>query len=161
MEWKGALEWKDVFLFVGVLVSLAIGIGNIVHNLKINRRTLFINSVTTERVKWIDKLRQNISTFAGLTHHWVASRLEDTSKSNPILRELDQLRVLIKLQLNPRSEIDRQIIRKIDEIPDLTHHPDKSKFTAAINELVSLTQILLKQEWDRVKEEARTGRMTR
>lgn len=149
------MEWNDLLLLIAVLVSLVIGIGN----WRSIRKTTFINSVTAERVKWIDKLRQNVSKFAGLTHHWVASQLEGTEKSGDVLLEIDQLRMLIKLQLNPKGEVDKQIIQKIDEIPNLTHHPDKAKLQAAIDELVSLTQTLLKQEWDRVKVEARTGKM--
>ena len=52
------MEWKDIILLIGVTVSLVIGVGNIVYNFIINRRTAFINAVTAERVKWIGKLRE-------------------------------------------------------------------------------------------------------
>jgi hypothetical protein len=52
--------------FIGILVTLVLGVYNAVQNYRSSRRTTFINTVTSERVKWIEKLRQSISTFYGL-----------------------------------------------------------------------------------------------
>ena len=61
------MEYKDIFYAVGIAATFLIGLGNIVYNIPINRRTTYINSVTAERVKWINALRENISKCAGLT----------------------------------------------------------------------------------------------
>lgn len=61
------MEYKDIFYAVGIAATFLIGLGNIVYNIHINRRTTYINSVTAERVKWINALRENISKYAGLT----------------------------------------------------------------------------------------------
>ncbi len=60
----------DVFLSLGVILTFLLGVWNIVNNYRTSRRTSFINTVTSERVKWIEKLRENISTFCGLTYTW-------------------------------------------------------------------------------------------
>ena len=69
---------------------------------------MFINTVTAERVKWIGNLRGNISAFSGLIHYFAYSivpRKEDrTGKAEEIVRDLDNLRYLIKLQLNPTDD---------------------------------------------------------
>lgn len=116
--------------------------------------------MTSERVRWIGKLRDNISTFAGLIHYWVAGGVEDTAESNNVLREIDKLRYLIKLQLNPSGDYDTKIIDKINEIPNLTHQPDKSLLWNSIDELINDTQGLLKDEWEKVKKEVQNGALS-
>ena len=51
----------------GIVVTFILGVWNIINNYRINNKTAFINTVTSERVKWIGKLRENISRFCGLT----------------------------------------------------------------------------------------------
>ena len=47
---------KEGVLFLGVVVTLVLGL----YNLRHNKRTAFINTVTSERVKWIAKLRERL-----------------------------------------------------------------------------------------------------
>ncbi len=154
------MEWKDLIYAIGIFGAFVLGFANLVYNYRINRRTTFINSVTSERVKWIGKLRENISSFAGLMHYWVASSLAGTKESNEVAKEIDKLRMLIKLQLNPEGEYDKKIIQSIDEIPNLASLPDKQKILDAEIRLISDTQVLLKQEWEKIKEEAQKGALS-
>ena len=62
------MELKDQIYAMGILVALILGVANLVYNYRINRKTTFINSVTSERVRWIGKLRDNRATVAGLIH---------------------------------------------------------------------------------------------
>jgi len=148
------METKDIVYIIGISVTFIIGLGNIIYSFISHKRTLFINSVTSERVKWIGQLRENISSFCGLTYHWKLTNIQNEEEVNKILQEIDKLRMLIKLQLNPNGKYDNAIIDLIDKIPDLTGYPiDKLK--QAIDELLKITQSLLKEEWDRVKEESK------
>jgi hypothetical protein len=153
---------EDVALITGVL-GFVIGLGNLAWIVIHNRRTTFINTVTSERVKWIGKLRGNLSKFVGLTHSWMPMRNDpNAAKSREDLtRQIDILRYEIKLQLNPKAdpskEPDPKIIEKINEIPDLVVRADINPALAAMNELVRLGQDLLKAEWDKVKREAQRG----
>lgn len=64
------MELKDYFYAFGIIATAIIGIWNAVNHIKTNNKASFINTVTSERVKWLDKLRHNISSFAGTTHTW-------------------------------------------------------------------------------------------
>ena len=128
-----------------------------------SRRTIFINTVTSERVKWIGKIRKNIANYVGLIQHFAYSLVpemqERTDKANEIVRKIDILRYRIKLQLNPND--DKELIKLIDEIPDLTHQIDVNILRAAIDRLVAGSQSLLKNEWEKVKDEAKRGDLRR
>ena len=92
---------QETVVFVGVIFSFVLGLWNIVNNYRMGRKTIFINTVTVERIKWIEKLRDNISTFCGLTHTWRWSELEGKPSEAEVVKQLDKLRYLIRLQLNP------------------------------------------------------------
>ena len=150
---------KDIFYIVGIILTFVIGVWNIFINYRQSRRTGFINTVTSERVKWIEKLRQNISTFCGLTYNWCYSQLESKPEETEILREIDKLRHLIRLQLNPdpNSKLERKIEELIERIPELTHIDHRNELRDSLNELVKTSQSLLKEEWDKVKAESKRG----
>ena len=148
---------KDIFYSVGIILTFIIGVWNIVNNYRASRRTAFINTVTVERVKWIEKLRKNISNFCGLTYNWSVSKLEDTERGNKNVEEIDKLRHLIRLQLNPDGELDKKIEEIIERIPDLTDETEKVQLKAELNNLVTTTQELLKVEWEKVKAESKRG----
>ncbi|HEV8716328.1 MAG TPA: hypothetical protein VGX03_26330 [Candidatus Binatia bacterium] len=152
---------EDTITLISILASLGLGI----YNLMATRRTLFVNTVTAQRMKWIDSLRENIAQFTGLTYNWTASAPASTGIDGPpdtperaqMVLQIDKLRMLIKLQLNPQEEIDQKIIKKIDEIPNLTHPLVFEKLKVATADMISLSQALLKKEWEKVKVEAQTG----
>ncbi len=93
------MEAKDIILISSVAVTFLLGIGNLIYNILLSRRTTFINTVTSERVKWIGKLRENLSSYVGLTHYWFVSKRDvDPQKLEDILRDLRILRYHITLQ---------------------------------------------------------------
>ena len=146
---------KDILYAIFITITFILGVANWVHS----RKTAFINTVTSERVKWINKLRENVSEFCGLTHHWVQTDLSET-EANSTLKEIDKLRIYIKLQLNRDDPVDQDLIRIIDKIPEYTHESQKEKLKELINAAVVSTQNLLKVEWERVKLEAKRGEIT-
>jgi len=160
LEIKDAFELKDIFYIVGIAATFLIGLGNIIYNIYINRRTTYINSVTAERVKWINALRENVSKYAGLTYNWVISDVEEESdESKEILKEIDQLRILIQLQINPNEKLGKKIIGWIDTISSHTHESQKEELKKDLKSMVTDVQELLKIEWDKVKDEAEKGRL--
>lgn len=148
---------KDTFFSIGIIFTFIISVWNIINNYRTSRRTAFINTVTTERVKWIEKFRENISNFCARTYTWSASKLEDTERGNQFVEEIDKLRHIIRLQLNPDGELDKEIEKLIAEIPNLTHGTQKRELKVALNSLIETTQKLLKSEWEKVKEESKRG----
>jgi hypothetical protein len=148
---------KEFIVAFGILVTLFLGLWNLIINYRNSRRTSFINTVTSERIKWIDKLRHNISDFCGLTYTWSMSDLQNKPEELDYLRKIDNLRHLIRLQLNPTGELDQKIEQLIAEIPELTHPSKIDQLKEAINELIETTQKLLKEEWDKVRQESKRG----
>ncbi len=150
---------KDLIYEVGIILTLIIGFWNILMNYRQSRRTVFINTVTSERVKWIETLRQNISSFCGLTYNWCCSNLQNKPEESEVLKEIDKLRHLIRLQLNPdpESKLERTIEDLIETIPELTHISKRIELKNSLNDLIKTTQLLLKEEWEKVKAESKRG----
>lgn len=148
---------KEVIYALGIGVTLVLGIWNLWNNHKTTRKNNFINTVTNQRIQWIEQLRQNIASFLGLTHTWCESEIEGKPEEIEILKELDRLRHLIQLRLNADATIDRKIAALIKKIPDLTQSSQKPERKKAMEELSDLSQQLLKEEWEKVKKESKDG----
>ncbi|HUW19857.1 MAG TPA: hypothetical protein VMW16_11200 [Sedimentisphaerales bacterium] len=156
----------DYLYTIGILLTFVLGVFNLIYTRNISKKTTFINCVTAERVKWINNLRQNIANFCGLTHHFVWSDVGEKEK-NEILAEIDKLRMLIPLQLNPHEKSTAEIVELLQRIPnqtDVRGTPgvgEKYPVEKSIDELICKTQVLLKREWNRVKQEAERGNIGR
>ena len=151
---------KEIILSLGVFFTFLLGLWNIIQNHRNGKKTSFINTVTSERVAWMEKLRENISKFCGLTHTWVMSELYETEKEFEALKQIDELRYYIRLQLNskPEAVLDREIEDQLSKIIKLcTPNPNQDKVLNALNNLIETTQKLLKEEWDKVKDESKRG----
>jgi len=85
--------------------------------------------------------------------------LEGKPEETEILREIDKLRHLIRLQLNPdpNSKLERKIEELIERIPELTHIDRRNELRDSLDELIKTSQSLLKEEWDKVKAESKRG----
>lgn len=151
------MDPKDYVLAAGVVVTLVLGIWNALVNYRVSQRNSFIDTVTTQRIKWIEQLRQDIPSFSGLTFHWCSSALQDTPEKAAMLKEIDRLCYVIRLRLNPAGEHDKTIERLIGEIPKFTDPHYRPQLLAALDRLTRTTQFLLKQEWEKVKLESKHG----
>jgi hypothetical protein len=101
----------------------------------ISRRTNYLNAVTVERSKWIEKLRNNISDCVGtLGYLYYQTSLDYEFDIDPERNELvektEVIIAVIKLQLNPNAQIDRNIIALLGVLPFLAEKPDE-KYRAA------------------------------
>ena len=152
------MTWTNIIAIGGVLITLTLGIYNAVVNYSIKTKMKFIDTITSERIKWLEKLRMDISRFSGLTSFWAKSlRNVESSESIEVQKEIDVLRVMIKLRLNPEGAYDKQIIELLDKIPLLTDKTDLTEINNALDILTTLSQKLLKEEWNRVKKESKKG----
>ena len=80
-----------------------------------------------------------------------------TPSEKDILREIDQLRYVIRLRLNPDDAPDKKIAELVKLIPDLTDESNRNKPFQVLDELTKATQEMLKAEWEKVKTEAKDG----
>ncbi|MFN0313927.1 MAG: hypothetical protein ACKVQA_02645 [Burkholderiales bacterium] len=146
---------KDLLLQAGVLVTLVLGLVNLYFNIRTAKRTAFVNTVTSERVKWIAKVRENVSTLCSLCDQWMFHR---TQESTPGLqRQIEQMKNEIRLQLNPKDVEDQDIERLLARLPSWTNSMTPEEYSKLQGNLVSATQAMLKREWDKVKDEALYG----
>lgn len=154
---------KDLFYSIGIIGTIILAAWNIVNHWHLSKKTTFINAVTSERTKWIGLLRQNISAFCALALHWaLTSSSLSSTKRQEVREESDRLRMMIKLQLNPDEADSRNVMRLVDEIPKYTDpeasNPEKlNTLKDKLEELVKISQKILKEEWDKVKAEAKNG----
>jgi hypothetical protein len=123
----------------------------------------------------MERFRQHISSFCGLSHTFYHSTLNtdegiNTDEARKLFQEIDKLRYLIRLMLKPEldqdplkgdAEYERKIKKLIDKIPDLVMskgemEPGKEKelFTA-INDRVETSGSLLKDVWELIKRESK------
>lgn len=148
-------DMKDILLQAGVVVTLVLGLVNLYFNLRAAKRASFINTVTSERVKWIAKVRQNVSELCALCDQWV---LHPNHQPMPdVLRQIEQMKGELRLQLNPKDPEDRDIERLLARLPSWTQSMSPENYRALQATLVIATQAMLKREWDKVKDEALRG----
>lgn len=119
------------------------------------RRSVYISSVTAERSKWIEKLRSNIAELlqvcAAINNETQASQAYDEKRN-----KADGLISLISLQLNPADEggIDKNLIAHLRVLVDTTEKSG-DEFRKEEKKFVRHSQFMLKEEWEKVKAEAR------
>ena len=155
VEWIAGLPDTDKVALIalsGVLISALIAFISAGHS-------LYINSVTVERSKWINALRTNISDFSKLirTFHY-KTNYENLSLTSPentkYIEELHGLIALIKLQLNPKGSFDSNIITILGQMPSKAQSKSDLDVLRMDDLLIAHCQWLMKAEWERVKLEA-------
>jgi hypothetical protein len=160
----GSPDTKDWILLISSLAAVATVTGTVVLgvlNHRQNRleakRTTFINVVTSERVKWLGKLRTNVSILCALTNEYLHRYGTDVDAES--LQKIERLKLEIRLQLNPNEEPDRRIRSLLQGWPNFQNQGQVQTFEGTQEALLAATQQLLKKEWDKVKDEAITGRL--
>ena len=126
------METKDYVLVFGVAATLFLGIWNLIQTHRSTRKTSFINTVTSQRIQWIEQLRQDVAAFCGCTHTWYTSNLEHKPQGVEMLTEVDRLRYLIRLRLNPNDTYDRKVAAILKRIPELTHSSRPAELLMAL-----------------------------
>jgi hypothetical protein len=136
--------------FVGVLVSTLV-------SATVSKRATYISTVTAERSKWIDKLRNNISRLISLLHTvdremYRDHSFSDTKQFGELSAQIVEAMALVRLQLNPAGKIDINILALLFAAQDQIGEQDYKAFERLF---VRHVQWLLKEEWEKVKYEAR------
>ncbi|WP_242213164.1 hypothetical protein [Bacillus cereus group sp. BfR-BA-01383] len=98
-----ALEPKDKFTSIGVIVTAIIGIANLGFSILNNQRNIYSSTVLKERLDSLNNLKKNTASFISLI---LVSVNENSLKSN--YKELKYLSSLIEYQFNAhkREELD-------------------------------------------------------
>ncbi len=145
---------NDLIAITGIAVTFVVSVANLIYSLRNNRRTTFVNTVTTSRLKWIDSLRDKVSEFIAVTTRLSGPPLP-SNDSRVLLLQRDTLLHQIALHLNPDDPEDQKIRVLVDHMRDLTENgAPNNELSAALAKLRDATGKYLKKEWNRVKEES-------
>lgn len=119
------------------------------------------NKVSEFRQAWIDALRAEIAaviTHAHAVHGAYLAKFQDNAALWQNVRVdfvgLNEAWAKIRLRLNPKEQSSIAILRALDEHEGLFPNggtPDFSKLGVADRKLLEATNIVLKEEWRRVK----------
>lgn len=150
------MGWQEA----GILLTFLLGAWNLVYNYRNSKRTTFINTVTSERIKWIQSTRDAISTLCGRAYYWLMTQDEiSKEESNSVRKEIDKLSLLVKLYLNPKASKDVEIMNLVDQISKYTDKHYEREMTELLSQIITKTQFLLKDEWDKVRDESLHGNL--
>ena len=114
-----------------------------------------IEVISKNRQIWINTLRDDLSKFIGsiatIENHM---RLEENKESTTrdiflSATTMREIKAKIQLLINPTEIKHQKLIIILQEIIILTR--DKNSTVDKINELIDISQNILKEEWDRVK----------
>jgi hypothetical protein len=156
----------ETVTLIGIGLTFFVGAFNLVITIKNARKTAFINSVTASRIKYIQDLRNTISQFCEVVYraynysHNKESLNLPADKTLEFEIEADKLKYLIRLYLNPEDKYwDDKIIWLINDISKIhiSSFKDIGDFKQKVEELMIVTQYLLKLEWERAKIESKKG----
>ncbi|MEH6948306.1 hypothetical protein V7068_14795 [Bacillus sp. JJ634] len=120
-----------------------------------------IEVVSTQRVEWINKVRENFSLYSQQIHKIALIRSNNKALTDDLLCELTYLDNLILLLLNPREVITKNFIKHKKILSKYVLN-DKGDFrfeeySKMIENLHFIEQVILKSEWGRLKIESMSG----
>jgi hypothetical protein len=178
---------QKYFVPIGVILTFMASIISIYFTRKNVKTSKYIDTITSERIKWIEKVRTEIADLLAEMQEYLRLRYLIVSKN--IQFDFDKqkdIEVLIEEfhKINETSELEREIskISKVDlikklqtlklrlncsddkEIIDIldfyilivSQECDRQQSINGwdkLSRLVELTQIMLKKEWEKVKNE--------
>jgi cell shape-determining protein MreC len=147
----GSNEWIAI---IGIALTFIVSAVNLYYSLRNNDRTVFVNTVSASRLKWIDSLRDKVSEFIAVSTQ-LAELAQRSSDIRSLTLQRDTLLHEIVLHLNPRDKEDQRLRTLADHVCKLTtSHEKASELSAALLELRDATGAYLKKEWNRVKQES-------
>lgn len=134
---------------IGAIIGAALGIIGTFLTLRFYYKQLYAQTVSSNRMDWINVWRDNISTFLALAEELNFQRTSFTSEQGV---QLKKAKNEIITRLNMKEEKHVLMCRAINE---LDYTMNREKFVAQKEYIILLTQEILKPEWERVKAEAK------
>jgi len=148
-------------VLIAAIIAAVASVFSIYFSYQSSRKSTYINTITSERLRWMGELRDSVSRLCGLTYHWaITPDIVPTEKQN-ILKEIDRLRMLVKLQLTPDEPKHEEIKALVDGIPENTDPSKHDVLMKMIEELTEKTRLLLRDTWREVKKEAGEEEITK
>ncbi len=132
-----------VFLsaFVSYLVS--------VKTTRYNYKQLFAETVSQSRNKWLNEMRGFISTILGVAKKECASSKEPVTSDKYL-----KARAEILLRLNMKESLHILLENEIEKLD----HANSNNVDDISGKILTISRTILKEEWEKVKSEAKGGK---
>ncbi|MFD0588678.1 hypothetical protein ACFQZE_11735 [Paenibacillus sp. GCM10027627] len=101
---------------LGIGITFLIGIINLVLLFRNTKKTLFINTITSQRIKWIGELRSLVSQYVSTVSLHEHKNVEKDGDRGKYLDNILLLESQIKLHLNFQGRRDKAIIQLVERI---------------------------------------------
>jgi len=150
------MEVKDTLYVLGLLSTFIVSFFSLYISYHNNKSKLYTDIITSERIRRIEKLRNDVSTYCGRVHYFVMTDIGGKDKQE-ILKELDYLGYLIKLLLSHSKEKSQKLIELLDAIPDAAHRDNYKDCKKLLAQLHNEAGEYIEKEWDKVETEAIHG----
>ncbi|WP_428774383.1 hypothetical protein [Vibrio sp.] len=132
-------------------------------------RSLLLRNLMVERTQWRRQLRYEVAEFCALAssyYYSVYEQEEDYTKKAFAhhVKRMDELRVRVRLRLNPNETIDSNDTKLIRSMARVVLHFETRQYDNLHRELLRIercAQRILKSEWDKSKREAQRGKIER
>ena len=143
-----SLTIAAIAIFFGPLISIIITNKTLKLNSKIASKSL----ISPIRQQWIDNLRNTIIELLAKSHHYCVSGTED--REDEEYYRIIELEKKIILLINSKEEDNNKLLEKISEMLDNLYKGGMKSdilFWEKHNEIIQISQSILKREWERVK----------
>lgn len=110
---------SNMITLIGIGATFVIGIFNFFFSVMNNRKTRFINTVTTSRVNWIKDLRNHVSFYVSLIPTNEIDFIGIFEKKDDFLCEFQKAGLTIRLMLNSKDTFDENLIKHLERINEI------------------------------------------
>ena len=138
----------------GVVFSVIVSFIVSMATTRFNYKQLFAETVSKNRMEWINVWRENISTFlacAEILHRSQSTTAFTQESINQYLQDMYKAQLMITSRLNMEEKLHKEIAATIN---GFSYTANNAQFTENKEEILDLARQILKIEWDRVKLEA-------
>lgn len=121
--------------------------------LRKNEREFYGQYVVGERQKWRDYIRTQVDEIQGLA----SSVISQGGASKSDIAAIRKIRAALAVRLSPEpGKPDLELLGKMDAfVSSIEKYKDQDELLKCLNEVVGDISWLLKEDWERVKHEAR------
>lgn len=102
---------------MAALIGAAIAMISLYYTRKHNRKTLFVENITSERVKWMGQLKEYVAEFISLVSFYNEKPiLKDAKEKGEFLDKVIHTQSKIQLHLNYKDETDIEIMQLVEKM---------------------------------------------
>ncbi|MDN7243014.1 hypothetical protein QWY14_14455 [Planococcus sp. N028] len=120
-----SLEAKDYITISGLLITAVISLATLILTSRSNKKNLYMNSVTKERVTSMSELKEQVARYISTISNYNIINEYNEDEINLILKENEYRALRIMLQLNPDKSEEEDLYKEITKINSLIKYKHK------------------------------------